>query len=317
MKSKIKHFFLLFTIFYFVLLSGKIIVIAQHYNNPLFIELQNKTFKYFLKDEYEFIIFNDASDKRLKNLIDQTCLNLGLKCFRVPPELHFQYNHPSDRHADGLRYAMELIGFNHDDIVMIVDSDVFLLKPFSIREYLQDNVIAGKVEARANSTNRIRYISPILMMFNIPKLPEKNLIYFKGGTHYGLPCDNGAQMHYYLKKYPQLKIKFFNLFHTFFFYADSSGGIYKKSYACNNCSKMTCASCVWFLMDNGCDDESIEFIQNCPDDNIEFVLDHTFIHYRGGSNWDYRPEEYHRIKTNALIHLINEKLKKYDYEKTM
>lgn len=43
--------------------AEKVLIITTVYNRPDFIELQAKTFEKFLKDDYRFVVFNDARDK--------------------------------------------------------------------------------------------------------------------------------------------------------------------------------------------------------------------------------------------------------------
>ena len=42
----------------------KVLIFTYSYNKPEFIELQYKTFKKFLLDDHELIVFNDAIEKK-------------------------------------------------------------------------------------------------------------------------------------------------------------------------------------------------------------------------------------------------------------
>ena len=50
---------------------------------------------------------------------------------------------PSVRHFHVIDYALEHYGYDHDDIIVIMDGDNFLIKPLSIRELLGRNDIIG------------------------------------------------------------------------------------------------------------------------------------------------------------------------------
>src|ERR1700684_2505146 len=96
-------FILLFSILitslsYIPIQANKVLIITHSYCRPDFIELHHKTFKAFLKNDYEYVVFNDASDPHLKRKIEKTCEKLGIRCIRVPQELHAQRNDAGARH---------------------------------------------------------------------------------------------------------------------------------------------------------------------------------------------------------------------------
>ena len=41
-------------------LHAKVLIYTYAYNRPDFIEIQHKTFQKFLKDDYEFVVFDDG-----------------------------------------------------------------------------------------------------------------------------------------------------------------------------------------------------------------------------------------------------------------
>ena len=42
------------------LAQKEVLIITTVFNQPSFIELQDKTFKIFMEDRYQFVVFNDA-----------------------------------------------------------------------------------------------------------------------------------------------------------------------------------------------------------------------------------------------------------------
>lgn len=278
----------------------KVLIITHSFNRPDFIEIHAKTFKALLKDEYEYVVFNDASNENIQQQIEQTCINLGIRCFRVPQNLH---NIPGEtsaghRHMHGIKYSLESAGFEHDGIVALIDSDMFLIKPFSIEKYLAGYDIAGDLEGRKNDIIEIRHLSPMLVFMNMPSLPNKKTLNFDGGYIEGLGCDVGGHTYFYLKNNPSIKPLFFSHIHV---------GAWKAIINCPTCTNMSCNACIKLLKDRF-DNVVIKFIQECPDD-IEFFLNDTFLHYRSGSNWNHKPAEYHTAKTMALKNLFDAKLK--------
>ena len=61
-----KILFILSLASYFNYSCSKVLIITHAYNRPEFIPLQDITFKKFLKDDYEFVVFNDARDPKIK-----------------------------------------------------------------------------------------------------------------------------------------------------------------------------------------------------------------------------------------------------------
>ena len=46
---------------------------GHNYNRPDFINIQQATFKKFLKDDYEYVVFNDATDQNLAQQYSDPC----------------------------------------------------------------------------------------------------------------------------------------------------------------------------------------------------------------------------------------------------
>ncbi len=82
-------------------------------------------------------------------------------------------------------------------------------------------------------------------------------------------------------------------------------GVLAYNLNCQSCKNLSCKKCIAAMSANGFDDLLISCIHSMPDLNVEFLLDHHFLHYRGGCNWDGKAAEYHRIKTKALNELID------------
>lgn len=116
--------FLCFVFLFHFSVHCKVLIITTACNRPDFIELQDKHFKRFLKDDYEFVVFSDAPTNYLHKKMEETCQSLGIKCVRVPPSNHYCML-PSCRNATAILTALNEMGFAHDDLVAVVDSDLF------------------------------------------------------------------------------------------------------------------------------------------------------------------------------------------------
>ena len=276
------------------LATDKVLIITHSYCRPDFIELHDKTFKAFLKDDYEYVVFNDAPNASMQHAIERTCAKLNIRCIRVPQELHAHRNDAGARHIHGITYSLEQIGFDHNGIVLLIDSDMFLIKPFSINHYIKDYDISFNEQTRSNDTVRVNYLAPTLVFMNMRLLPNKRTIDFDGGIVEGLACDVGGHMYYFLKNNPSLKIKYFPATSSYHLPRDDKQ-----------------------LRDLGYDDTLIRFIFSAKHPyNMEFHGDNNFVHYyAGGSNWPGYSQEHLNVKNILLNNLINHAMEYYPTKK--
>lgn len=272
---------------------AKVLLMTHSYNRPDFIELQVRTFKKFLQDDYEFVVFNDAPGHDMQKQIEQTCQRLGLRHFYIPQHLH-QRQSPGHRHMDGIKYALEQVGFNYDGIVTLIDSDMFLIKPLSIEKYLEGYDIAGELQGRKNDEIEVRYLSPVFVPMNMKTLPNKRTLSFEGGYIHDLACDVGAHTYYYFQNNASAKRKLFPCLHIAYLHLN-----------CPECKNVSCLSCEKKLCDSGFDDKVIKFIQACPSTDVEFFMNHTLLHYRSGTNWNNSSAQFHAIKSKALYDFMD------------
>ena len=283
---KINH---LFTFFFLTLfnyngsvLSKNILIITHSFNRPDFIEIQDKTFKKFLKDDYTFVVFNDATQEKVSNQIIETCNRLNLPCIRIPQPIHDapylerlpgeDYHHPCVRCANVVQFSLDTLGFDHDGIVTIIDSDMFLVKEFCIQDFLDGFDIAGVPQSRQH----IEYFWNGLVFFNMQTLADKKTINFNCGKVDGIGVDAGGHTYHYFKDHPQV-IK--NRIDTQYYPSD-------------------------FIVSETTH-ENVKFLFSHDCNNFEFLLKNSFFHYRGGGNWDNQSEEYHAKKTAVLNAFIN------------
>jgi len=165
-------------------------------NRPDFIELQNKLFKKFLKDDYQFHIVNDSVESEVSDKILNICSENNLHYYIKPKRSLFL--NPAKSCADAVQWTYDsIIKENHKgDIVLFCDSDMFLIDEFSIFEYMKDAVIGGLPQYRGNVT----YMWNGIMFFNMPKIEEIDLnIDFSDGYVEGELTDVGGNTYYYFK----------------------------------------------------------------------------------------------------------------------
>jgi len=243
--------------------------------------------KKFLHDEYEFVVFNDAPKAPMAQLIDKACTALNIRCIRIPQNIHSQpylprepgdgWLGPSIRHANCVQYSLDLIGFDHNGIVMILDSDMFLIRTFSLSQYMENKHISAFIKT---TPSEIDCLCPVLTILHMSKLPDKRSLNFNCGYIHGWPVDSGGWTHYYLIKHPELIVKpIYALYSHQLFLADKGVNHLanimvpleiKKAFYRANCEFNR---------------KEIAFLLKMPD-SFEFYLDNHFLHYRGGSTTD-------------------------------
>ena len=297
--------FVLCTISKLAFSSDQVLILTSAYNRPDFVEMQYKTFRKFLSEDHELVVFNDANQPDLKKAIEATCFRLGIRCFNIPQKIHNQpylkrekgedFNLPAVRNANVVQYALNHLGFFHDGIVIIIDSDMFLTKPFSAKKLLKDTPIAGVPQSYQNNGIAISYLWIGLAFLDMTRLPNKESLNFNCGRIRGVPVDAGGYTYYYLQNHPEIKPTYFSMLHD-------------SNLRCSNCQQNNqstpCTHNLEKLLELGLDNDQISLLQN-GFQNFEFGLNLTFLHYRGGSNWDHRSREFHETKTRLFSNYLN------------
>lgn len=168
-------------------LNGKIRLLTFHHNRPDFVELQKKSFDKFLQDEYEMIVFNDARSEDMAGEIDTVCKRYNLKSVRIKQKWHEEQTPVLEdianwsllggkasamdiRHCDAIRHALDHYGYGHNDIVGVIDGDIFLIRPLSIRAQMRDSQIIGS--RKTDTSGSIEFFSGSLVFFDPNKIPE-------------------------------------------------------------------------------------------------------------------------------------------------
>jgi len=296
-------FYGLFSLFLFTMPSyAKVLICVFAYNQPSFIELQYKTFEQFLHDPYQLVIFNDAQDKATFDKIKVICDKYNLICIPIPQEIHArpyldrsitkdwwvsEYQCPSVRNCNVVQYALDTLGFNHTDIVILFESDIFLIKDFSFKQYLQGD-IAGynrSVEYKGDR-QKMPFLWIGLIFLNMATLPHKSAFNVNCGYINNTVMDSGGHTHFQITNNPSIKTQYFDKIRI-------------EQFICKDCQKNKSYQCTHNtqqLKTLGFNKRTIKFIQEVPIDwgsgvpggaltqrNLEFFLDNTFVHFYGGS----------------------------------
>ncbi len=206
--------------------TAAIRLLTFHVNRPDFIEIQHKTFNKFMQDEYELIVFNDAKTPELEAQIREVCEKCGILCIRYEQEWH-QLDplndrirqwlidpkitsslsflgdpsiQPSVRHCHVIQYALDHFGYDHDDIVALVDGDLFPIRPIYLRELLSDCSMVGAQRVMGD----IDYFWVIFTAFNPKLMPNKYDLKFNTSVIHNTLHDSGSETYHYLKNNPSV-----------------------------------------------------------------------------------------------------------------
>ncbi len=284
-RSKLKKLTYM-VLFLFYSCNPEVLIITHSYNRPDFIKLQAKAFRTFLEDDYRFVVFNDACDHNISSQISNVCKELEIECVRIPQRIHDlpylpitpgPHNQNNRRHVNCIQYSLDKLGFNHKGIVVILDSDMFLIRPFSIEKYMADHDIAALIRrSPLGEPPRCFYFCPVLSFFRMDTLPNVRSMNFNCGMINGTIVDSGGYIHYYWVENPNIKVKQINVLYSHELYLADT---HINKQADTSISQAEKIICYQFL---GFKNNEINFLLKCPS-TFEFYLDQYFIHFRGGS----------------------------------
>ncbi len=219
--------------------SNMIKIYTYSHNRPDLIKPQYESFKRHIKDDFEFIVFNNEragsnpfsgySPDRVQEIFD-VCSELNIQCIRVDldPDLQFingykQFEGDSFT-GDGSQvcgYAFSW-GWKHyisknDCLSLIIDSDMFFIKDICIEDKMKDYNLAfipsyrytRKYSDNDRGEIALRYPWNGIVIADIPNLPNPSELKWDLGVFNGQACDVGGGGHKYLLDYQkELKIKY-------------------------------------------------------------------------------------------------------------
>lgn len=308
----LKCFLSLFLALFAFKCNAEVLIITYAYNRPDFIELQCRTFEKLLKDDYRFVVFNDAVDRANFNAIQQICALWNVECVAIPQEIHdLPYlprekndplHRPNIRHCNCIQYSLNTIGFKHNGPVAIVDSDIFLVRPFCVEELLKDVDIVAPIRG---ADNHVYYLWPGLTFLAMDRLPDRETMNFNCGNVNGSSVDSGGHTYTYLKSHPEVTIKnAVELFSYQLFCPDR----FVPSHMIDTTTPRE--QQIQKFVRLGFNEKEIKFLLQKPH-TINFALDNHFLHYRAGSNYDHQSQKYEAQKSDLIKSYIDDVLSDY------
>jgi hypothetical protein len=253
-------------------------------SRPDFIYLQNECFKKYLKEPFEFTVFNnthlDAENHHRCMFIDKAIADAGAQDIPIQFDGDLAkrlqaketscsifngrgfYSNPNVANAYALCWAWENAISKVKGNICLLDSDVFLTTDIMLSSYLVSHDLCYIRQARPG----VEYIWNAFVLADLKKLPEPETLDWYCGQINGVPVDVSGQTSQYLLAHPEIP----------------------KNYIRPSYKEF---------------DDAVSF---SPADYETFWIGHPHIadstkkfalHYRSGSNWNRRTQEYHEAKT--------------------
>ena len=281
-------------------------------NNLGFIKIQYYTLKKYLKNDYEFIVFNDAKgypndtnggNINLRKDITNLCKELGIKCIEIPNDYHYykNLNCSSTRSGIGMNFMLRYQLANPDQY-LILDSDMFLVDYLDVNERYGNYKTAFYIQDRVFENRIVRYAWMGIIYQDFRKIDDGYLIDW--GHNYGVTDCGGlteAWVNSLLKsdeKYPtSLELDWnkeddFNTSNVYLFRAIRGHNLTIDNIP-NNFKKNE-RLCEYLKGDN----RNINDLIFCE------IFDGIFLHYQSGCNWRGEGLEFHKQRTEKLMNIL-------------
>ena len=214
-------------------------IYTYSHNRPDLIEPQYESMKRHIKDDFEFIVFNNEragsnpfsgyKPERIQEIND-VCESLGIQCIRVELDPEYQYiNGYKQFEGDSFTGdGSQVCGYSftwgwqhyivkNDCISILIDSDMFFIKDISFGEMMKDHNLAfipsyrysQKYSEKSRGQIALRYPWNGLVIADIPNMPNPSELKWGLGIFNGQSCDVGGEGYQYLIDYEyQLKIRY-------------------------------------------------------------------------------------------------------------
>jgi hypothetical protein len=273
--------------------DNKLIVLVVVYNQPDFLEYQYHCLKKFMKVPFRCMIFDNSEQDCITTKFVEICKELHIEYYRVPDHIRM-YAGDSLRAGRSLDYALQYIyDTNYKGIVMVNDSDLFLVKEYNPLDAIKDYEMVGRsikniyrrnesIEHPINTYN-IDYFSNQFLIINYAKVKDICKISFVPSSINGISVDCGGKLYEYFK---EIEGNYDSI-------AD-----YCSGYSMNEIYNITDL------------DDTIKsyLIRDVEINGKSFseVFDNSFIHFRAGSNWINHSNDVYLQRRNNLIRLLHQ-----------
>ena len=140
-------------------------VINYFISNSILIELQYKSLKKYLKNNFEYIIFNHSKDD--EEAINKICKNLNIKYINIP---NYELSNNLKKKSLGMNFIIKYQIANPDQY-LIIEDDVFLIDYLDINNRYKDFKIAFNFKTKIDE-KIIRYIWSGIIYIDLTKIDD-------------------------------------------------------------------------------------------------------------------------------------------------
>lgn len=171
----------------------KVKVILSTFNRPDLLPIQIKSIQKYLKNDHEIIVVHDSRDNQYVDEFVEVCETLGVSFYHHDS---VSGKTPSQYHGEAIQWAYDtIIKYEFvDDLILILDHDMFLIENLDLIEFLGVNDIAGTPQNRG----KIEYIWPGLIMFKYNSIKHIKFDFYPG-NYFGENLDTGGGTCHILK----------------------------------------------------------------------------------------------------------------------
>jgi hypothetical protein len=198
----------------------KVHIFTYAHKRPDFIELQYESIKKHVKNDFEYVIFNNAVDNDSQRAeISEICKRLGIRCVNIELSEDLMH-HGGEINFNGRNYVNPNIACSYplvwtfakhlsdeEEVLCLLDSDMFFVSDIDLIKELGDNDLIYTPQWRKPIDNEwtIHYIATGLIILNLKQSPVLRNIDWHPGMVEGHNLDVGGRTTWLLKDNPQLK----------------------------------------------------------------------------------------------------------------
>lgn len=195
--------------------------------NPELLEPQLLSFKKYMQEDFEFIVFNNeelSNDPELSKEVSNVCNDLGIQVIAAPRDSaieavwmsgegtisqrqifseagRFNKGKGGDMFNYTLQWAWEKAITKERGPIAFIHTDVFLMEPIKLTDYLREQPLCSSFK----SSDNISHIWEALLLADIPKLPSPETMLWFPGFVEGEWFDTGGPTYHWLKAHPEVK----------------------------------------------------------------------------------------------------------------
>lgn len=152
----------------------KIHIFSFAVNDKFPIDIAHRQFTKYLKDDFEYILFNDASNAQTEKDINMVCDYNKIKNVRIPQSIHNVHN-PSECYGRTLNWAVRNYAVtNNCETIVLMHADVFPIFDVSISNILGNSIAASTAEFRILNGKPTNYFYPAFTIINMKLLKNVN-----------------------------------------------------------------------------------------------------------------------------------------------